>query len=285
MKLTVITINWNNKQGLEKTMKSVFAQSYTDFEYLIIDGASTDGSVDLIRNGEWRNNVRPQAMENGEFPFHWVSEPDMGIYNAMNKGIRQAKGEYCYFLNSGDYLVSDDVLEKIFADNCTDSFICGNFICDHKGRLEAKTNYRNRDWSFSLYDLFAGFLAHQAFFIRKEMFDKYGLYDERLRIVSDWKLFYIAIGIHREKVAYKDVSISVYDMDGLSSRIGGKVIYAEKLQVIREELPEQLAKKLERLYYLESNGFVVDFVHSKRWIHFLFKVFLKWCKMFGVWKG
>ena len=264
MKLSVITINLNNIQGLEKTMKSIFTQSFTDFEFLVIDGGSTDGSVEVIERNSDRIN-------------YWVSEPDKGIYNAMNKAIVRSRGEYCYFLNSGDYLVSDDVFAKIFDTDCHESFICGNFTCDCKGIQQTDTSYRNRDWSFSLYDIFSGFLAHQAFFIRKDMFDKYGLYDERLRIMSDWKLFFIAIGLHHEQVMYKDVNISVYDMDGLSSHIGGKAIYAEKQQVLKEVLPSSPAEKLERLYYLEQNGFLIDFIRSRKWILFLFKVFFKLC--------
>jgi glycosyltransferase involved in cell wall biosynthesis len=285
MKLSVITINFNNKQGLEKTFESVFTQSFSDFEYLVIDGGSTDGSVDVITNYESKIGLSQLKITKGELPhkpFYWVSEPDKGIYNAMNKGIEQSRGVYCYFLNSGDCLVSDDVFEKIMAGDCSESFICGNFILDKKGRLESQSPYKNKDWQFSLYDIYAGFLAHQAFFIKREMFDKYGLYDERLRIMSDWKLFFIAIGIHHERVAYKDVAISVYDTEGLSSRIGGKALYEEKIKVAREELSPQLAYKLDRLYYLECNDFWVDFVHSRKWVHFLSKVFLKVGKWMGI---
>lgn len=266
MKLSVITINLNNKRGLEKTVKSVLSQTYTDFEYLVIDGGSTDGSIDVIKDNAQKIN-------------YWISEPDKGIYNAMNKAIVKAKGEYCYFLNSGDYLVSDKVFEHIFQGNPQESFICGNFICDKNGKQEINNIYKSRDWSFSLYDIYSGFLAHQAFFIKKKMFDKYGLYDERLRIMSDWKLFFEAIGIHNESVLYKDVDISVYDMDGLSSHIGGQVIYEEKVRIAKEVLPLDLFEKLDRLYFLEKNGFIVDFIRSKKWINFVFKVFYKICTL------
>ena len=102
-KLSIITINLNNAQGLEKTIKSVVSQTYSDYEYIIIDGASTDGSVDVIQ--EYRNKIT-----------YWVSEPDTGIYNAMNKGILKATGEYCQFLNSGDILVDNNVTERMLSD-------------------------------------------------------------------------------------------------------------------------------------------------------------------------
>lgn len=264
MKLSVITINRNDKPGLKQTMESVFSQSYKDFEYIIIDGDSSDGSVDLIRENT------------GKISF-WVSEPDSGIYNAMNKAIKTAGGEYCYFLNSGDILVSETVFETVFSYDSDASFICGNLIWNRNGELIKDDSNSNRDWSFSLYDIYAGFLSHQAFFIKRRMFSIYGLYDERLRIMSDWKLFYQAIAIHRETVDYVDVDIAVYNTDGLSSKIGGKVILDEKRLVAKELLTEQTYNEIDRLYYLYRNGFIVDFILSKKWIHILFKVFFKIC--------
>jgi len=264
MKLSVITINWNNKDGLDKTIASVVSQSYNDYEYIIIDGGSTDGSVDVI-------------SENEDKIDYWISEPDFGIYNAMNKAITKAKGDYLYFLNSGDVLASDDVFKNILSEEDNISFICGNFFWEKNGNLTKDESYRSRDWLFSLYDIYSGFLNHQAFFIHRNMFEKYGLYDESLKIMADWKLFFIAIGINHEAVSYKDVDISVYNMDGISSRIGGKIILDEKRQVAKNILSQQVYDKIDRLYYLEKNDFWVDFVHSKNWINFLAKVFFKFC--------
>lgn len=270
MKLSIITINLNNADGLRKTIESVKKQTFSNFEFLIIDGGSKDESIDVIKASDCIS--------------YWISEPDKGIYNAMNKGIDVAKGEYCYFLNSGDYLANENALKEVFDNSCNSGFICGNFITDKQGYQQKFTDYKNRNWNFSLYEIFSGFVAHQAFFIKRDMFSKYGLYDEKLRIMSDWKHFFIAIGIHHENVVYKDVDIVVYDMDGLSSHIGGKVINEEKILVAKQELPEDIFNRLNRLYYLERNGFIVDFIHSKKWIHFLFKAFLKCCKTFGITK-
>ena len=108
MKLTIITINYNNASGLQKTMESVLAQTCKDFEHLIIDGASTDDSVNVIEN--YGLQIAHTAIS-----FQWLSEPDKGIYNAMNKGIRMAQGEYIHFLNSGDWLVDEKVVEDILS--------------------------------------------------------------------------------------------------------------------------------------------------------------------------
>ena len=110
MKLSIITVNLNNKTGLEKTVKSVCSQTFEEFEFIIIDGGSTDGSLDIIKRYE--DNISC-----------WVSEQDKGVYNAMNKGIKMAKGEYLQFLNSGDSLINSDVLNKVFKENKTEDII------------------------------------------------------------------------------------------------------------------------------------------------------------------
>ena len=104
MKLSIITVNLNNAGGLQKTIESVVTQTWLDFELIIVDGDSTDGSVEVIQ--QFNDSAIPQ--------FHWVSEPDSGVYQAMNKGIRMAQGEYLLFLNSGDFLVDSNVLSQVF---------------------------------------------------------------------------------------------------------------------------------------------------------------------------
>ena len=100
MKFSIITINYNNKDGLEMTINSVLGQSFQGFEYIIIDGGSTDGSIDIIKKYESRID-------------YWVSEPDNGVYNAMNKGIRKATGDYINFMNSGDAYHSSSALGTV----------------------------------------------------------------------------------------------------------------------------------------------------------------------------
>lgn len=272
MKLSIITINLNDKDGLLKTIESVSSQTFTDYEFIIIDGKSTDGSMELIQR--YRDNIS-----------YWVSEKDSGIYNAMNKGIRQANGEYLYFLNSGDALYEKTTLEKAFSDDPHEAFVCGSFYMEQGGKLEPDTSYKDRDWRLSLYDLFAGFLCHQAFFIHRSNFEKYGLYSEELKVMSDWKLFYQGIAIDQLPVRYVDTFISIYNMEGFSTQVGGEIIYKEKLQICRELLSEQLTRKLIRLYYLEQNGFVTDIMKSKGWIYNGFRAFCKIGRIFGFVKG
>lgn len=272
MKLSIITINLNNEAGLKKTIDSVINQTFTDYEFIIIDGKSTDGSVDLIKQHEDKIT-------------YWVSEKDSGIYNAQNKGIKLAKGEYLYFLNSGDALYEDSTLQTVFGDDPHDPFICGSFYMEQKGELTPDTSYKDRDWHIAIYELFSGFLCHQAFFIHRSNFEQFGLYDESLKVVADWKLFFQGIAINQLPVRYVDTFVVIYNMEGFSTQIGGDVIYPEKLKVCREFLNENAVKKLERLYYLEQTGFVTDIIKSKSWIYNGFRAFCKIGRVLGFVKG
>ncbi len=201
-KLSIITINLNNAEGLESTICSVINQTYSDLEYIVIDGGSTDGSVDVIK--KYADKLS-----------YWVSEPDTGIYNAMNKGIRKAGGEYCQFLNSGDWLVAPDVTERMVRD-MPDCAICyGNMIKFVDGENKVDKGFEGKP--ITLLDLYRDTIRHPTSYIRRDLFDKYGYYDESLKIVSDWKFYLIAVGLNDESVAYRDVNVAIFDMGGVSS--------------------------------------------------------------------
>lgn len=204
MKLSIITINFNNAIGLKKTIESVVNQTSNDFEYIVIDGGSNDGSVDIIKHYESKIN-------------YWISEPDNGIYHAMNKGIKAAKGEYCQFLNSGDCLVKEDVTEKML-DNMPDtSILIGNMLkVLPNGKILTDRSISNEKPTFLTF--YRGTLNHSPAYIRRNLFDQYGYYDESLKIVSDWKWYLIAVGLQNEEVLYKNIDISVFDMNGISSQ-------------------------------------------------------------------
>lgn len=201
MKLSIITINYNNKDGLQKTINSVITQTYKDFEWIIIDGGSTDGSKELIE-------------KYADYITYWVSEPDKGIYNAMNKGIRVANGEYLLFLNSGDYLVSKCTLKHVFYRSFQADIVYGNLLYDKK-EVERAPGCHN-DY-IACIDLIKGTLYHPATFIKRKLFKKYGYYDETLKIVSDWKFFLYVIAIKGCSVKYLNEDISCFDVNGISS--------------------------------------------------------------------
>ena len=174
MKLSIITINLNNDTGLKKTIESVINQTLKNFEFIIIDGGSTDRSVELIK--EYAGQIN-----------YYVSEPDKGIYNAMNKGIRQTHGEYCFFLNSGDYFVKENVLEKVFNNIFDEDVVFGNLLVCLNGKLVGKRRSKER---LTFLDVYSGLIKHQASFIKRQLFDKFGLYNEDLRDNSRLRIFY-----------------------------------------------------------------------------------------------
>lgn len=150
MKLSIITVNRNNTEGLRKTIESVVSQTYTDFEYIIIDGASTDGSVDIIK--EYADRIT-----------YWVSEPDNGIYNAMNKGILKAKGEYLQFLNSGDWLTNNDVLKYVFDLRRDEDVLYGDEFLFYNINKIVRKAYPQK---LTFYDLFVGSISHEGSFYK-----------------------------------------------------------------------------------------------------------------------
>ena len=221
MKLSIITVNLNNKDGLQKTIDSVISQTYKDFEWIIIDGGSTDGSKELIE-------------KYSDYITYWVSEPDKGIYNAMNKGIVKAHGEYLNFMNSGDLFASPTVLQVIFSKKQIADIIYGNvIICSPHKRKTLKRFHSNHIYAS---DLYKSTINHQSSFIRRELFTKYGYYDEKLKIVSDWKFFFETIIIHNCSTNYVDIDIAVYNLDGISS-YEGDLLMKERNSVMQSFLP------------------------------------------------
>ncbi len=217
-KVSIITINLNNLQGLIKTVQSVKNQVFTDFEYIVIDGGSTDGSYDYI------------ASESALFSYS-VSEADSGVYNAMNKGIQKATGEYCLFLNSGDYLYNSTTLQQIFEHKPTEDILYGDSI---NGDIYSKYP----EIVTPLY-LFRKPLLHQASFIKRSLFEQFGMYNESYKIVSDWEFFLKTL--YQAKVSYKyipNIPIVCFDMGGINNT-QQELVAHEKEQLLRSVYAEQ----------------------------------------------
>jgi glycosyltransferase involved in cell wall biosynthesis len=207
-KLSIITINLNNKAGLEKTIQSVISQTYTDFEYILIDGGSTDGSVEVIKRNE--NKIA-----------YWVSEKDKGIYNAMNKGILKATGEYCLFINSGDFFIKSTILEEM------SGYINGEDILYGNGFFEAKNNTLDKlecpvKLTLGFFTLYC--LLHPCTLIKKSLFDKYGLYNESNKIVSDGEFFIKTTILNNVKTKLIPLEIAIAEENGISRNIEYKAI-------------------------------------------------------------
>lgn len=225
MKLSVITINYNNCEGLRRTIESVVNQTWHDFEYIIIDGGSTDGSVDVIK--EFADRID-----------YWVSEPDKGIYNAMNKGIDVAKGEYCIFINSGDCLYNNETLNVASCDLCDADVITGTLMLD-SGDLWTAPD------TVTIPHMYEVSLCHPASFIMSSFLKKYH-YDENLKIVSDWKLFIQVLLI--DGALYKRLSqvISIFDTSGIS-QTDMELVNLERTFVLENDFPKSIYS-----YYLDN---------------------------------
>lgn len=228
MTVSVITINYNNKAGLSETIESVARQTFNDIEYIIIDGGSTDGSKEVIEN-------------NRQHISYWVSEPDKGIYNAMNKGIAHATGDYCIFMNSGDCFYDETVIGKVVPCMMDADLVCGNTVMSDGSRVEAR-----KEITFS--SLFEHAICHQSCFIRTSLMKKH-LYDESLKIVADRKFFVQALVLDNCSYQAVDVDIVRYDITGFSAQnpVASRLEYAK---VLEELIPERIRMDYGR----ESKG-------------------------------
>lgn len=200
IKISIITVNYNDLKGLTKTVESVQEQSWQEFEHIVIDGGSTDGSITYLQ-------------ENHHLFSHWVSEPDRGVYQAMNKGIFVANAKYVLFLNSGDNFFNKNALKNAVAsleDN--DLVYCNQMVIGQKKRF-LKTYPNSLSFAYFLQDN----IPHQATFIKRSLFETYGMFDENLKIIGDWKFFIDCICKYQVSYKHLDVTLVNFYLGGLSS--------------------------------------------------------------------
>ena len=385
MKLSIVTINYNNAEGLRKTLASVASQTYADIEHVIVDGGSTDGSVEIIREYARANGAHGGSPTNNCHQIHWLSEPDNGIYHAMNKGIEIALGQrivnddhtsspitnskspitnsqlpitnsqspiansqspisntpspiastsYIQILNSGDILAADDVTERMFKamgygqspianspspiannqypipnhqypiansqspmDNrqwemgdetnhqypiansqspianrqypiansqspisntpspisnsqSPISIFYGNMIKEWPDGRRVKDTCGGGDYTpESFYYFYRGTLNHDCAYIRKDLFEKYGLYNEQMKICSDWEWYVRAIVLGGEKTVYTNIDVTVFDMTGVSESDGKnrELIKKERREYLESILPAAVLRDYDML--------------------------------------
>lgn len=233
MRLSVITINRNNADGLRKTIESVLSQTFTDFEYIVIDGASTDNSVEII-------------TEYADKFTYWVSEPDKGIFNAMNKGILKATGEYLLFLNSGDWLADENVISDFFNAAFVEDVISGNMMLVYENENNILWESETPD-EFSFETIYKRSLPHQATFIKAKLFDQYGLYNECNKIVSDREFFLKVLIIENVDYSHFDRLISYFDMTGISAQSSLTLIHERELETMYlNHIPQRVFNSYEK---------------------------------------
>jgi len=248
--LSIITINKNNANGLERTIQSVINQTFKDFEYIIIDGASTDGSVEVIK--KFADKID-----------YWVSEPDKGIYNAMNKGIEVAQGEYLLFLNSGDHLVNDTVLEEVFKLEFDEDIVYGDLLIDSSW---VKKYPKKLTLKYFIKDS----LPHPASFIKKRLLIEYSGYNENFKIISDWYFWIKTLILDTRTYTHLDKTICVFYTNGISSN--NELIKKEKEIIFNSTLSriypdyqncEQTEKQLSKIHNSRLIKLIIHFQKSK----------------------
>ena len=260
MKFSIITVNYNHREGLIKTIQSVINQTYTDYEYIIIDGGSTDGSVEVIK--EYNDRIT-----------YWVSERDKGVYNAMNKGIAQAQGDYINFMNSGDSFYDNHVLENVSQLMDNSDFIIGKDYNQDPETGEVFTTILPTRLSMAAFYMWT--LPHQSAFIRRSLFSG-SQYDENLRIVADWKFYMDKIVYEGKTVQLLNTIISNREQGGMSISQANKTT-EERKKVLSELLPLGIYKDYESLAHLDRGTLykllnMLDQKKSRKYIAIFIKV-------------
>lgn len=300
MKISIVTINFNNAEGLRRTLASVGEQTYRDIEHVIIDGGSTDGSVDIIKEYVSAN---PSSDLFFKHAIKWVSEKDSGIYNGMNKGIEIALGhcvvnalnrsersedknkalpDYIQILNSGDLLAAPDVTDRmvrVLEGNEYPAILYGNMLKSYDGKkiINRDTCGNGMYTPESFLYFYKGTLNHDCAYIRRDLFDKYGLYNEDMKICSDWEWYVRTIALGGEKAVYTDIDVTIFDMNGVSESHG------KNAELIRKERREYLEKILPATILHDYDTFSFPLLQYQRlkkyllWglVHFIERVLFK----------
>lgn len=260
MKYSIITVNYNNKEGLRKTIESVIHQTYRDFEYIVIDGGSTDGSADVLK--EYDKDIS-----------YWVSEPDGGIYQGMNKGIARATGDYLNFMNSGDCFYDKEVLQNLAKEDLSADIIVGRDY--HFNETTQKGFATILPSRLSMLTFIHHTLPHQSTFFKKELFDSTP-YDESLRIVADIKFYIQKICVEQCSVQLIDNIICRREPDGVSKAYNERRVREHK-QVVETVLPYGAIQDYETLYQLDKSTMyklmhIIEDSRSRKWLTYCIKI-------------
>lgn len=230
-RLSIITINYNNIQGLKATLDSVAVQTFQGFEHIIVDGGSTDGAVNMIRD-------YVLSVEKNGSCVKWVSERDNGIYDAMNKGAAMASGDYLYFLNSGDVLASPAMMQEMMGLLDGSDCVIGRVNLTSRGQIVGQTNLLSEK-DMSLYNMYLRGINHQSALIKREL-QLQTPYDTSIKMGADWKFFIQSIVLGGASTKFVDAIFANFDLSGLSSDT--KAIKREREAILATIVPERIAR-------------------------------------------
>lgn len=224
--VSIITACLNSEKTIEQTIQSVIDQTYPNIEYIIIDGGSTDGTLEIIN--KYADHVKK-----------WISEPDRGVYDGMNKGILCSTGEILYFLNSGDYIYNTKIIENIVEDFSSEN-IFGVY-----GNVEVQNDRRKkkviRGCKVSYNKLLFRHICHQALFVRRFLFDEIGLFSTSFKLASDHEFIIKSIKKYPDNFRYIDEILATYRDGGMSCKNMDKM-------------------KIEELNIIASNYNIIQFI-------------------------
>ena len=261
--LSVVTVNYNNAGGLERTARSIAGQtSAGDVEWIVIDGGSTDGSREVMERY-------------AAFIAYSVSEPDKGVYNAMNKGVDAAHGDYLLFLNSGDTFYDSDTVAAFLRRRNTEDVVYGNVVLvDARGKDTGHTSLPPEPLRPSFF--WHNNLCHQAIFFSRRCFEHYR-YNEQLKISSDMELV-LTLLYERYSFGSFDRFIARYDNTGMSSTPEGQALWREEFnEIIHRIFAEGVLAEIQTKFQYEDVDIArmsMDIINSNRFMRHLTRLFL-----------
>ncbi|SHK17567.1 Glycosyltransferase involved in cell wall bisynthesis [Clostridium cavendishii DSM 21758] len=245
-RISIITVTYNCERSIEKTINSILNQTYSNIEFLIIDGLSKDNTLNIV------NRYKDKIAK-------VISEKDHGIYDAMNKGLKNATGEIIYFLNSDDSLVNKDVINnvmEVFNQNESINFIYGDAIVDGK-KIKYKHNLRK-------IDLVRRTICHQAVFIDKSLINRFDGFDTKYRFCADYKLIMQCLFYEKCIHRYIEKEIVFYNLGGISAQNNYEYIINEEKNNIYRELNFHKIKLIKYfLFFRNSNIKIREFIRKK----------------------
>ena len=256
--LSIITVNWNNACGLRQTIESVTSQLTGQSEYLIIDGESDDGSLDVI------NEFAPSLT-------YWASEPRKGVYAAMNKGIARATGNYCLFLNSGDWLTPGGLASAIDACTGEDVIYFNTWLSYGNTRFEEQ----RYPAILTMRSFFNRTISHQSTLIKRDLFTRFGVYNEQNKLYSDYEFWLRTVIVENVACKYVDKFLACYDMGGMSAA-PDKYALQELTGILDKMLPARVVADYEYWHKKERDMETLLWYRNQRWLYgplvFLYKV-------------
>jgi glycosyltransferase involved in cell wall biosynthesis len=228
--VSIITICLNDKTGLEKTIDSVSSQKFKNYEFIIIDGGSNDGSIDVIR-------------KNTDLITYWVSEKDSGICNALNKGLKKVQGKYCFFLNSGDTLYDELVIENIFKKERDEDIVSGDIILFSD---DGKEELVKSPETATFRHMYFSTLFYPVTFFKYELFINFGGFDENIKLSGDYDIFFRLLIKHNATYKRLPVIVVRFNTSGLSSHSKNAPLIATERKTIHDKY---LSKRIQDEFF------------------------------------